>query len=308
MLLAFCSLGSATRNIIFGKLLRDHLCDQLQDRAVPSGPTIYRHRLVLDAAGMVFASHCYLSPALQWAVHLRADASPQDNKDYFVVEADWMDTSAISDETRLPDVKERVKRRLLPLQLIGDRAATVEQKCFRLRLALAGDTASVDLAFLRTFSLAFDMGTESKLFQAPEVREPPVIIPVQAASPLHARLDPPPQPLDLVLPTQLPPSEGDGQDQDLAKVSRLCPRALPIKDANHGLPTTAFTGWGKFHGTLRVMSKYFGHWGRLRCIERNELLGTDRICQSFSAMFTSACPSLVERRWEYLLPVYVCAS
>ena len=205
-----------------------------------------------------------------------------------------------------------ISRRILPLQLVGARAASAEHNSFRLTLALSADTADTFVTLSRTSSIAFDMGTESKLFVAPEVGQ---VVPetaqqfqlVHKHQPQHETF----QPLDLVLPTSVPCDSPDNPEAGMEAVSRMCPRALSLGDADHALHhvmlelKSAFLRWDWFHGCLNSISKYFRSWSRLRrfcsvCIETNPRFSSARLKDSFVALFKTACPTLVEHRWEYL--------
>ena len=123
--------------VVLDQVLAESLRAQLQAWKSPSEPTVYRRRLWLDLCTMVFSRRVVFSESALWSCHLRADSSPQFGKDYLVVEADKVDLEAVSNSTTLMDMKHHVHRRILPLQLIGERAASAEQKSFRLTLALS---------------------------------------------------------------------------------------------------------------------------------------------------------------------------
>ena len=296
--------------IVLDQVLAESLRAQLQAWKVPSEPTVYRHRLWLDLCAMVFSRPVVFSESALWSCHLRADSSPQFGKDYLVVEADKVDLEAVSNSTTLMDMKHHVHRRILPLQLIGERAASAEQKSFRLTLALSADTPDTSMTLLRCSSLAFDMGVEAKLFVAPgggPVIPPGVEAVVEAGSGSRATF----QPLDLVLPTHVPAEADVIGSGSMEAVSRMCPKAMPIGDADHAMHHTmlemnsAFSEWDFFHRSLHSISKYFSNWSRLRrfrdtCIERNPRFKSAALRQFFSSMFMTACPALVEHRWEYL--------
>ena len=65
---------------------------------------------------------------------MRADASPQFGKEYFVVELDRVNLATVNDTTLLTSMKNAVERRLLPLQLLGQKASKTEHKVARLHL------------------------------------------------------------------------------------------------------------------------------------------------------------------------------
>ena len=294
--------------IILNSTLREHLLLQLGQWRVPSEPTIYRHRLLLDVCTMLYSRRMIFNTQTRWTCHIRSDSSPQFGKDYFVTEIDHVDLEPVNDSTTLRDMRALIKRRILPLQLVGSRASSAEHKSFRLTMALSADTADTFVTLGRTSSIAFDMGTESKLFVAPEVGQ---VIPAAAQQQLSMYQPEREtfQPLDLVLPTSVP-HETDA-DSNMEAVSRMCPRALPLGDADHALHhvmlelKAAFSKWDWFHNCLNAISKYFRNWSRLRrfcsvCIENNPRFSSARLRDSFSSMFKTACPTLVEHRWEYL--------
>ena len=92
----------------------------------------------------------------------------------------------------------------------------------------------------------------------------------------------------------------------------IWPLAMPRGGADHAIHHTmlemrkAFTEWEFFHQCLNAISKFVRTWFRLRgfratCLERTSIFSSARL-DSFSDMFTSACPTLVEHRWEYAAP------
>ena len=198
---------------------------------IPSKTTLYRFRLELDLCTMVFSRKNYFArsgPSL-WACHIRSDASPQFGKDYFCTEIDHVDLQSITDLTRLPDMRQHLSRRILPVQLIGGRAASAAHKALRLMMALGADTEDIDCTLARCYSLAFDMGTERTLFTAPAMRTkaPEATAPGSTVALFESEGVAPAQPLDMI---QLSPLEPDADTED---ISRLCPRALPIGDYDH---------------------------------------------------------------------------
>ena len=321
---------SQSLRIVLSQTLEGHMQSQLAQWRIPSEPTIYRHRLLLDACAMLFSRLMIFNPKDCWSCHIRADSSPQFGKDYFVAEIDHVDLGKVDTTTQLRDMKNLITRRILPLQLVGSRASSAEHKSFRLTLALSADTADTFVTLGRAHSIAFDMGTESKLFVAPEVGStiPPGVASTVAAEHELNKLSiirperQTYQPLDLVLPTSVPSGPGDGGEQALAlarsdsghmeSISRMCPRALPLGDADHAMHHTmtelkgSFSDWDWFHNCLNAISKFFGSWSRLRrfrstCIENNPRFQSACLRDSFSSMFVNICPALVEHRWEYLL-------
>lgn len=97
-------------------------------------------------------------------------------------------------------------------------------------MALAADTEDSNVTFLRTYSISVDMGTESKLF----------VVPAPTSDPGHEkdlapfRENASGKALDMVFPPSVP-----NENENMEEASRICPRALPISDADHA-PTVIF--------------------------------------------------------------------
>lgn len=70
-----------------------------QELNVPARTTLYRFRMLVDLASMIYSQRFVFAPQKRWTIHLRADSSPQWGKDYFVVEVDHIDQDAITDST-----------------------------------------------------------------------------------------------------------------------------------------------------------------------------------------------------------------
>ncbi|CAE7344065.1 unnamed protein product [Symbiodinium sp. CCMP2592] len=302
--------------IVLSQDLSECLRSQLSHWKIPSEVTIYRHRLYLDVCSMLYSRLRVFHPKDLWACHIRADSSPQYGKDYFVTEVDHVNLADVADHTVLSDMAGLIRRRILPLQLIGSRAASAEHKSFRLMLALSADTADTHITLGRTYSIAFDMGTESKLFVSPQPNSLVTPQPGTASAVVHTRSTRQVlperqtyQPWDLVLPGGIQnKGEADAQEE-FESISRMCPRAMPLGDADHAMHHTmlemklSFTDWHFFHHCLNAISKFFRTWSRLHrfratCIDRNPKFASARLRDSFGAMFTTACPTLVEHRWE----------
>lgn len=113
--------------------------------------------------------------------------------------------------------------RLLPLQLLGERASATEHKVYRLNLALTAETGDAATAFLRTYSLAFDMGVESRMFCAPSTAAASTELRKQLVDQEESH-----RKLDLVC---LPPPADDALLMN--QVDRMCPRALALADCDH---------------------------------------------------------------------------
>lgn len=209
---------------VFHMVLSPELAQHLlhQELRLPSAVTVYRQRLLVDLATMLYSRYYLFNPSLDWCCHIRADSSPQAGKDYFVCECDYVSLTSVTDETSFLNFGVCIRRRILPLQLLGERASATENKVFRLNLALSADTMDVETTLLRSYSLTFDMGTESKIFTAP------------ACLSTHHEQS-----------RQLVSGQSGGQALDLVHISvqeqifeadiaqRLCPRALPFSDSDH---------------------------------------------------------------------------
>ena len=123
----------------------------------------------------------------------------------------------------LGDMGSIISTRLLPLQLLGERATAAEHKVYRLNMALAAETGDSESALLRTYSLAMDMGVESKLFTAPGTSSASAAL----MNDQLVMLDNPGGRLDLVRPPEV------RDDEVLHQVDRMCPRAIPLGDCDH---------------------------------------------------------------------------
>ena len=90
-------------------------------------------------------------------------------------------------------------------------------------MALAAETGDAATAFLRTYSLAFDMGVESRMFCAPSSSAASAALRQELVvqEEYHRKLD-------LVC---LPPPADD--DLLMDQVDRMCPRALALADCDH---------------------------------------------------------------------------
>ncbi|CAJ1433171.1 unnamed protein product, partial [Effrenium voratum] len=217
--------------------LSDGLAEHLQQQKlrVPSETSLLRFRIILDLASCLFSRDTFFHPQSRWACHVRADSSLQFGKDYFVTEIDHVDLDKVTGSTDLAGTRSLVTRQVLLLQLLGERSASAEQKCFRLLLGLSADVPDTDQTLFRTYSVNFDMGVESKLFEAPAAglrneSLPLVTVPTTRQSPL-----------DLVLPTAAPADVEACSMETLSDVSqsatsgRCRPRASPHHAGNEKL-------------------------------------------------------------------------
>lgn len=141
-----------------------------QGLQVPSRMTLLRSRLELDLATMVFCRRFILNSQSQWYSHLRADSSPQGGRDYFICEYDHVKIGSALDTGKqhvsrlLESGTVTLTTRLLPLSIIGSRAASATHKGKQLLRALALDSDSLQASIARCMSLMFDFGAESGQF------------------------------------------------------------------------------------------------------------------------------------------------
>ena len=103
----------------------------------------------------------------QWYIHLRADSSPQGGRDYFICEYDHVRIGSAlgTGKQHLSGLLESgnmtLTTRILPLSIIGSRAASATHKGRQLLRALALDSDSLQASIARCMSLMFDFGAES---------------------------------------------------------------------------------------------------------------------------------------------------
>ena len=111
-----------------------------EDIAVPKKTALYKYRIDLDLASMLWArQHCFGLDAV-WYVHCRLDSSPQYNKDYFMTECDIFRPDATWIRT-WEDIgtKGVLVTRLLVGQNLGARASSVIIKTQKLLHQLSLD-------------------------------------------------------------------------------------------------------------------------------------------------------------------------
>ena len=80
-----------------------------KDLRAPSDTTLYRNRIMVDLASMVYAQRFVFNRDRRWALHIRADSSPQFGKDYLVIMCDYIDVDRITDETVLSSLPHRLE-------------------------------------------------------------------------------------------------------------------------------------------------------------------------------------------------------
>lgn len=171
----------------------------------------------------MYAQRNILTQSLTWAIHLRADASPQGGRDFFVAEYDWCfmtrDIGASQEhvESLLKTEGMLISKRILPLSILGQRASSAVHKAQQLLKVLAMESESLQFTIGRTFTLLTDFGAESGMFN----------LPAEMSNPDG--------------------SAGTGQIQDVdyddcgapsaldSTLQRLFSKAMPIADCDHSL-------------------------------------------------------------------------
>ena len=109
--------------------LHGHLLVDIDSMRLPSASLLYDTRITLDMCTMLFARETLFSKAANrkksWVVHLRADSSPQFGRDFLVCQADIIHAGTLASRTT-------ITKRLLPIQCVGSRAASANQKLEKL--------------------------------------------------------------------------------------------------------------------------------------------------------------------------------
>ena len=174
-----CACSSRSLRLCLSPALLDHL--NRQGIECPSRWTLQRSRIELDLASMIYSKRYVLNSSRMWRLHLRADSSPQGGRDYFVCEYDlvqfqtddvgcWRAHSTNQPapslaETSVPELLQggRIKlvTRLLPLSIIGCRAASAVHKGRHLLKALTLDSEDLRTSVGRTMTMLFDFGAEA---------------------------------------------------------------------------------------------------------------------------------------------------
>ena len=189
-----------------------------QDMPVPSAAVICRSRIELDMASCIYAREHFMNPAKKWAIHVRCDSSPQGGRDFFVVEYDHcsMDCPKPFKANRpvfelLSEGRFAIANRILPLTVIGARAASSLHKTQRLLEVLAMESSNLTVSTNRVYSILCDFGAESGIWN------------MQA----------------------LETDDDDESDGGMLyrSLKRLFPRALPIADCDHGLHHVTSLHW-----------------------------------------------------------------
>ena len=182
---------------------------------VPSRWALNRARLELDFATMIFCRKHILNVHTPWFAHVRADASPQGGRDYLVCELDYCSFPPECPNehvTKLLEKGGQIRSRLLPLAIVGAKAASAAHKGKLLLSVLALESASLSETLNRTMSLLFDYGAEAGIWKLSAAH---FLGESQAAASASGAL---------VLVGDLH-----------AELARVFPRALPLPDADHSL-------------------------------------------------------------------------
>ena len=144
----------------------------LQGLPCPSRQALQRSRIEMDLASMIYSKRFILNCDQTWWIHLRADSSPQGGRDFFISEFDlckfdaslscdpfsWTETNV----TKLLETgKMKLVTRLLPLSIIGCRAASAVHKGRQLLRALSLDSQDLRVSIGRTMTMMFDFGAEA---------------------------------------------------------------------------------------------------------------------------------------------------
>ena len=197
-------------------------CSELQ---CPSPMTLSRSRIELDLASMIFCKRHILNVAGNWSLRVRADSSPQGGRDFFCIEADVctfcpdrpFHTAANRPVAELlGEGRFGIKTRLLPLQIIGCRAASAVHKAQHLIKSLALESEDLQTTLNRTATLMFDFGAEAGIWS----------MPASAASAAEA---------SATAAAAAAASEALALTSATTMEHRLFPNALPVADCDHAL-------------------------------------------------------------------------
>lgn len=149
-----------------------HLLQHLSRQGLqcPSRQALQRSRIELDLASMIYSRRYVLNSTSTWWMHLRADSSPQGGRDFFIAEYDLCKFEAVEANllgvpvpTLLETGRMKLVTRLLPLSVIGCRAASAVHKGRNLLKSLALDSEDLRVRISRTMTMMFDFGAEAGL-------------------------------------------------------------------------------------------------------------------------------------------------
>ena len=101
------------------------ICDHcvIKDISIPKHATLYKYRIDLDLASMIWARKHRFGVDTKWYLHCRLDSSPQFGRDYLMTEVDIFYPS--STLLRWQDMSKEgvLYTRLLTGQMVGARAS-----------------------------------------------------------------------------------------------------------------------------------------------------------------------------------------
>ncbi len=212
---------------------------------------------------------------LHWALHLRADSSPQFSRDYLVVECDYVNLESVY-SLKPATVLESLCwcTRVLPVQVLGRKATSTAYKFRALLRSLHLETGNVPLSKARTVSFLNDMGVESKLAILPDIDHDD-----------HRR----------AFPHTLPLHDVDHALHHVMEELRDCWKSDMFE---------------LFEKQLNTLAKYFSKADncerfRKHFVYDNEKVEGEARKKSIAKMFESCCPTFVKHRWHYRYEVLI---
>ena len=128
---------------------------------------------------MVYCRRFILNPTGpgNWYLHLRSDASPQAGRDYLVSEIDIASFGAgefpyvaLANKhaaALLGEGRMKITPRLLPLRVVGARAASGVHKGQLVLKSLGMECKDLAVAIQRDYTMMFDFGAESAIWSLP---------------------------------------------------------------------------------------------------------------------------------------------
>ena len=206
---------------------------------------------------------------IMWAIHLRADSSPQFSRDYLVTELDYV---CLDDVYSLRPANTLQKltwtTRILPVQVLGRKATSTAFKFRALLRSIHLETGNVNLSQARTFSFLNDMGVESKLALLPDI---------DSGESRRA------------FPNTLPLHDVDHALHHVMEELRECWNPLMFD---------------LFEKQLNTLAKYFSKADncerfRKHFVYDNPKVEGDARKRSIAKMFETCCPTFIKHRWQY---------
>lgn len=175
----------------------------------------------LDLATLIFAQRTILTSKSTWAIHLRADSSPQGGRDWFLSEYDLVKMAGQISHKHVTWLLQRqqlsIVKRILPASILGQRASSTVHKAQQLVHALSLESESVQFSIQRTFSLLSDFGAEGGMINVPASS-------IDAFSHHHSHSAPDADFSDAAVDTGLQ-----------SALHRLFGKAMPIADCDHSI-------------------------------------------------------------------------